>query len=145
MATRISFSFTQREAFEALSALVRGEDFVLDRINKEGEHVKVEVDRDEMIKFLAHKISQVEARADAPKKLTPTQIKNEGVKQAILSNMEMGERYSIPDMLEQFDCFDAGTRSQYVSSLLTQLKTAGKIVRTEEKGKAYFALAPAAE
>jgi len=141
MANRVSFPFTQAQAFSALISLIENGEAVYTNVTKNGDKETVKPNMETLVQFLNHKISQVEARADAPKKLTPTQIKNEGVKAAILKNMEAGERYSIPDMLEQFDCFDAGTRSQYVSSLLTQLKTAGKIVRSEEKGKAYFALA----
>ena len=142
MATnRVTFPFTQREAFEALIALVNGGDMVYTHMAKNGDKETVHPVPDKIVEFLTHKITQLDKQADAPRKLTPTQEKNEIVKTAILENMEAGERYSIPDMLEQFDCFDAGTHSQYVSSLLTQLKTANKIVRTEEKGKAYFSLA----
>ena len=142
MATnRVTFPFTQREAFEALIALVNDGDMVYTHMAKNGDKETVHPVPDKIVEFLTHKITQLDKQADAPRKLTPQQEKNEAVKAAILENMEAGERYSIPDMLGQFNCFEAGTRSQYVSSLLTQLKTANKIVRTEEKGKAYFSLA----
>ena len=42
-----------------------------------------------------------------------------------------------------FDCFEPTTSPQRVSALLSQLgaKGSGQVVRTEEKGKAYFSLA----
>ena len=57
--------------------------------------------------------------------------------------MEVGKRYTISNMLMTFDCFEPTTSPQRVSALLSQMgaKGSGEIVRTEEKGKAYFALA----
>ena len=76
------------------------------------------------------------------KALTPQQKKDEETKQGILANMEVGKRYTILDMLNGFDCFDADTTPQRVSALLSQLgaRGTGEVVRTEEKGKAYFTL-----
>ena len=46
-------------------------------------------------------------------------------------------------MLMKFDCFEAGTSPQRVSALLSQMgsKGTGEVIRTEDKGKAYFSLA----
>ena len=68
---------------------------------------------------------------------------DETVKKGILANMEVGKRYTIGDMLVSFDCFDAGTSPQYISRLLSQMgaKGTGEIIRSEERGKAYFSLA----
>jgi hypothetical protein len=46
-------------------------------------------------------------------------------------------------MLVTFDCFPETMTPQRLSALLSQLGTRGtnQIVRTEEKGKAYFSLA----
>ena len=35
----------------------------------------------------------------------------------------------------------AGLKNQRVSAIVTQLKNAGKVIRTEEKKKAYFSIA----
>lgn len=98
---------------------------------------------DHLIEFIDSRLAQLDKKANAPKKLTPQQEKNEITKRGILANMEVGERYTISDMLIGFDCFDAETSPQRVSALLSQLgaRGTGEIVRTEEKGKAYFSLA----
>ena len=78
-----------------------------------------------------------------PTHLTPVQEANEILKRRILDDMESGKRYTIGDMLANFDCFEPNTGPQKVSALLSQLgaRGTGEIVRTEEKGKAYFSLA----
>ena len=75
--------------------------------------------------------------------MSPQQQKNEKTKQGILANMELGERYTIGDMLMTFDCFEPGTSPQRVSALLAQMDARGtrQIVRTEDQGKAYFSIA----
>ena len=144
MATnRVVFPFTQREVFESLIALVSGGDMVYDHMAKNGDKETVHPDPEKVVEFLNHKIAQLDKQADTPKKLTPQQEKNEQTKQGILANMEVGERYTIGDMLTTFDCFETGTSPQRVSALLSQMgaKGTGQIVRTEDKGKAYFSLA----
>ena len=87
---------------------------------------------------------QIESSPRIPEtQLAPQQQKNEETKQGILANMELGERYTIDDMLMTFDCFDLGTTPQRVSALLAQMgaKGTGQIVRTEDQGKAYFSIA----
>jgi hypothetical protein len=132
MATRVTFPFKQVEAYEALIALI--EDGALPQSDT--------ITPDKLVEFLQHRIAQAEKKV-AEKKLTPQQEANEVIKRGILDNMEVGERYTIGDMLTTFDCFPAGTSPQRVSALLSQLgaKGTGEIVRTEEKGKAYFSLA----
>jgi hypothetical protein len=132
------FPFTQNQAFSAVINLIQNGKAVY--ATKDGD---VEADPEKLVEFFEHRIEQNEKKASAPKKLTPQQEKNEVVKHGILENMEIGERYTIGDMLMKFDCFEAGTSPQRVSALLSQMgaKGTGEIVRTEEKGKAYFSLA----
>jgi len=143
MANRVTFPFTQKQAYEALTAYIQTGEAKYEAVSKSGEKSIVKPNLDTLVEFLAHKIEQADKKSDAPRKLTPQQEKNEATKQGILANMEVGERYSIGDMLLTFDCFDAGTSPQRVSALLSQMgaKGTGEIVRTEEKGKAYFSLA----
>ena len=97
----------------------------------------------DMVEFFEKRLAQLDKRATAERKLTPHQQENETIKQGILANMETGVRYTIADMLITFDCFPETMTAQRVSALLSQLGERGtkEIVRTEEKGKAYFALA----
>ena len=141
MATRVVFPFTQNQAFSAVINLVKTGKATYENKTKDGVEV-VEIDPDKLIEFCEHRIEQNAKKSDAPRKLTPQQEKNEETKQGILANMEVGKQYTISDMLMTFDCFEPTTSPQRVSALLSQLgaKGTGQIVRTEEKGKAYFAL-----
>ena len=142
MATRVVFPFTQNQAFSAVINLVKTGKATYENKTKDGVEI-VEIDPDKLVEFCEHRIEQNAKKSDAPRKLTPQQEKNEQTKQGILANMEVGKQYTISDMLMTFDCFEPTTSPQRVSALLSQLgaKGTGQIVRTEEKGKAYFALA----
>lgn len=142
MANRVTFPFTQKQAFEALIALIQTGEPKYEAVSKTGDKSVVKPNLDTLVDFLTHKIEQADKKSDAPRKLTPQQEKNEAVKEGILANMEVGKRYTISDMLMTFDCFEPTTSPQRVSALLSQLgaKGSGQVVRTEEKGKAYFAL-----
>ena len=97
----------------------------------------------EMVAFFEKRLEQANKKSTSERKLTPHQIENENIKEAILGCMEQGVRYTIADMLVMFTCFPAEMTPQRLSALLSQLGAKGtqQIVRTEEKGKAYFTLA----
>ena len=97
----------------------------------------------EMVDFFEKRLAQVEKKASGEKKLTPHQVENEKIKEGILDNMETGVRYTIADMLVTFDCFPETMTAQRLSALLSQLGSRGsqQIVRSEEKGKAFYRLA----
>ena len=143
MAIRVTFPFTQKQGFEALVALIQTGEPKYETVSKAGDKTVVKPNLDTLVDFLTHKIEQADKKSDTPRKLTPQQEKNEQTKQGILANMEVGKQYTIGDMLMTFDCFEPTTSPQRVSALLSQLgaKGTGQIVRTEDKGKAYFALA----
>ena len=143
MATRVTFPFTQKQAFSALISLIETGEAKYETISKTGDKSVVKPNLDTLVDFLTYKIGQTDKKSDAPRKLTPQQEKNEVVKEGILANMETGKRYTIGDMLMTFDCFEPTTSPQRVSALLSQLgaKGSGQVVRTEDKGKAYFSLA----
>jgi hypothetical protein len=143
MANRVTFPFTQKQAYEALTSLIQTGEAKYEAISKSGEKSVVKPNLDVLVEFLAHKIEQADKKSDAPRKLTPAQEANLKTMDAMLANMEVGKRYTIGDMLMTFDCFEPTTSPQRVSALLSKLgaKGTGQIVRTEEKGKAYFSLA----
>ena len=74
------------------------------------------------------------------RKPTKTQVANEGFKQVIVDNMEPGRLYTITELAKEMP-FGEELTSQRVSALVTQLKKAGTVIRTEDKRKAYFSLA----
>ena len=73
------------------------------------------------------------------RKPTKTQKENEGLKEIIVSNMEPNRLYSISEIAKEMP-FGEGVElsNQKVSSLVKQLKDAGKVERFEEKRKAKF-------
>lgn len=97
----------------------------------------------EMVAFFEARLAQLAKKSTGERKLTAHQLENETIKNGIIDNMEIGVRYTIADMLVTFDCFPEVMTAQRLSALLSQLGARGtqQIVRTEEKGKAYFSLA----
>ena len=73
----------------------------------------------------------------AERKPTATQKANEGYKEAILSFMEVGKKYTISELMKSVVEI-ADLSNQRVSALVRQLKESGLVERTEEKRKAYF-------
>ena len=98
---------------------------------------------EEMVAFFEKRLEQANKKSTSERKFTPHQVENEHIKEGILDNMENGVQYTTADMLMTFDCFPEGMTINRLSALLSQLGARGtnQIVRTEVKGKAYFALA----
>ena len=71
-------------------------------------------------------------------KPTKTQLENEGIKGIILSALSTTPM-TIAELLKS-NAELAGYTNQKISALLTQLLKAEAVVRTEVKGKAYYAL-----
>lgn len=94
---------------------------------------------DEQKEFLQGRIAQLDKKSSGSSKPTATQVANEGLKAEIIDSMEVGTKYTITDMIKQFECC-ADLTNQKVSALVTQLKDAGKIKKTVEGRKAYFEL-----
>lgn len=94
---------------------------------------------------VADKIAKIKASYEkksttGEKKPTANQVANEALKEAIVEAMEDGKAYRVGDMLKEIPvCADLS--SQRVSALLNQLKDVGKVVRSEDKGKAFYSKA----
>lgn len=73
-------------------------------------------------------------------KPTKTQQANEEIKTNIVNEMQEGVKYTITEMIAKLPCCE-GLTNQKVLALVRQLKEEGEVVRTEEKGKAYYSLA----
>lgn len=92
---------------------------------------------DEIVAKLAKEVELLAKKNSAEKKPTAQQTANDGIKTAILNGMEDGKLYTISDLLKAIpECADL--TNQRVSALVRQLKDEGKVVRTEDKRKAYF-------
>lgn len=118
---------TKKEMFEQVIALAKGEEVV--------------VTPEEMEAFATHEIELLSRKsASGSGKLTKAQKENEGYKVAILALLGESDRpLTISEMME--DERLAGLKNQRVSAIVTLLKKAGLVVRTEDKKKAYFSLA----
>ena len=88
----------------------------------------------EKLEALKESISK---KNSAERKPTATQKANEGYKEAILSFMEVGKKYTISELMKSVVEI-AALSNQRVSALVRQLKESGLVERTEEKRKAYF-------
>ena len=90
--------------------------------------------------FVAHEMELLSKKNSAEKKPTAQQTANAGIQTAILENMEVNRLYTITEIIKSVpECADL--TNQRVSALIRQLVDAGKVVRTEDKRKAYFSLA----
>ena len=94
----------------------------------------------EMVAFFEKRLEQNAKRSATERKLTPHQLENQRIKDALVREMADGVVYSIGEMLASFECFPDGMTANRLSALLTQLRGENLIKRTEVKGKAYFEL-----
>lgn len=91
-----------------------------------------------MVEFINHELELLEKKnASKSSTETKTQKENAGIKENLLNEMESGKRYTISDMQKELPCC-AELTNQKISALVRQLMAEGKVVRVEEKRKAYF-------
>ena len=100
------------------------------------------VTNDEIVKFCTHEIEKKKKKSSSSSgKPTKTQVENEKYKEYILATLtEVDRPMTISEIMENCEGI-AGLKNQRVSAIVTQLKNAGKVIRTEEKKKAYFSIA----
>lgn len=91
--------------------------------------------------FLEGRIAQLDKKsASKSDKPTATQKANAELKDKILAEMEADKAYTISDMLKALpSCADLS--NQKVSAVMKQLVESYKVIRTEDKRKAYFSKA----
>lgn len=96
----------------------------------------------QMVEFFDGRLAQLVKKNLTERKPTPKQVENEGFKSDILAWMENGKSYSIADITKGVPSVIAsGISSNRVTALMTQLREAQSVVRTEVKGKAFYSLA----
>lgn len=92
-----------------------------------------------LVDFINHEIELLDKKNSAEKKPTAQQTANDSIKSAILNSMEVGKKYTITDLIKSVpECADL--TNQRVSALVRQLVEADKVMRTEDKRKAYFSI-----
>lgn len=113
---------TKREKFEMLA------------------NIPAVAENDMLMEFISHELDLLAKKntsSTGEKKLTATQLANEGLKADILDCMVMGELYPIDQMIKTFPCC-ADLSTSKVSAMLTQLIKAKKVERISDKRKSYF-------
>lgn len=113
---------TKREKFEMLA------------------NIPAVAENDMLMEFISHELDLLAKKntsSTGEKKLTATQMANEGLKAEILDMMDMDTLYSIDQMIKTFPCC-AELSTSKVSAMLTQLIKAEKVERVADKRKAYF-------
>ena len=91
----------------------------------------------ELVAKIDNELALLAKKNSAEKKPTAQQTANDVVKTAILNGMERNRVYTVTEVIKEIpEC--AELTNQRVSALLRQLKDEGKVIRTEDKRKAYF-------
>lgn len=91
-----------------------------------------------MVDFINHELELLEKKnASKSSAENKTQKENAGIKENLLNEMVSGKKYTISDMQKELACCKELT-NQKISALVRQLISECKVVRTEEKRKAYF-------
>lgn len=99
---------------------------------------------DEQKNFIQHEIELLNKKNGGERKPTARQIENDGLAPIIVRQLAIiGSPITIAD-LQKSDAELAKLSNQRITSILTKLVKAEKVVRTEVKGRAHFAL-PSAE
>ena len=94
-------------------------------------------DDPKMVEFIEHELDLLNRKNSADKKPTAQQVANESIKADILAKMVPNQLYTATEVQKL-----CGIESnQKASALLTQLKNAGLVVKTEDKRKSYFSIA----
>lgn len=99
--------------------------------------------REDLAEVMAHEIELIEKKS-ANAKATKNQVANEGIKDLILKVMaELDRPVTITELINASEELKTATNgsNQKVSALMTQLKNANQVVRTQEGKKAMFSLA----
>ena len=93
-----------------------------------------------LAEFVEHELELLAKKnASGEGKMTASQKINEGIKAEILEEMSVNPNrlYSVSEMIKAFECCKELSLPK-VTALVTQLVKAEKVVRVEEKRKAYF-------
>lgn len=96
--------------------------------------------RDDLVAFCEDRIEKL-SKKSASKKPTKNQLANEDIKATLVTILtELDNPATVSEIMTD-SRLESGLTNQKISSLLKQLKEDGTVVRTEDKGKAYYAIA----
>ena len=96
---------------------------------------------DELVKFIEHELELLAKKNSSEKKPTAVQVANEGIKSVIIETLaENGKMMTISEM-QKVNAELGELSNQRISALIRQLINDEKVIRVEEKRKAYFKIA----
>lgn len=133
--TNITNRIALTAAIEALSS-----DYTFDHVTtaKDGTQTTTTYSADDIVEKLTKMIEQLDKKASAPKKPTAKQTESANQAEQVLELLRLaGKAVTVSELMEMFPTELAGLSNQKVASLLRSMLD-GKVVRTEEKRKAYF-------
>lgn len=133
--TNITNRIALSAAIEALSP-----DFTFDHVTtaKDGTKTTTTYSADDIVEKLTKMIEQLDKKASAPKKPTAKQTESANQAEQVLELLRLaGKAVTVSELIEMFPTELAGLSNQKVASLLRSMLD-GKVIRTEEKRKAYF-------
>lgn len=99
-------------------------------------------ENEKLVAFIEHEIELLDKKNSAERKPTAKQTANMGIKDAIVEWMVDGEQYAVADIVKGCPTIvDGEISANRVTALMTQLTNEGRVTRTTEKRKNYYALA----
>ena len=94
-----------------------------------------------LMEFIDHELELLAKKNASDKKPTAAQVANEGTKDIILAVLTAsGKPMTVTDMMKS-NAELGELSNQRITTLVTQLVKAEVVLRTVEKGKAYFSIA----
>ena len=96
-----------------------------------------------LVEFIDHEVELLTKKNTAEKKLTPQQVANATVKDAVIAHMsaDPNRLFTITELTKEVPNLPADMSVNRMSALVRQLKDEGKVVRIEDKRKALFRIA----
>jgi hypothetical protein len=93
---------------------------------------------DEHKAFLLERADKASRKSSTgERKPTAKQVENAKVAEAVYEAMEPNRAYTVSEMVKVIPAFD-GVSASYCNAIVKKLKDAGRVTRSEVKGRAYF-------
>ena len=92
---------------------------------------------DEERAFIEGRIDKATRKTDGERKPTAKQVQNATVAEQVYEAMEPNRAYTVSEMIKVIPAFE-GVSASYANAIVKKLKDAGRVTRSEVKGRAYF-------
>lgn len=90
--------------------------------------------------FLLDRAEKASRKTNGERKPTAKQVVNMAVAEKVYEQMEPNRAYTVSEMLKVLPAFNTfpDVSASYANAIVKKLKDAGRVSRTEVKGRAYF-------